>query len=145
MSSGGSDPGLTRLRVDKWLWAARFFKTRSLAKAAIEGGKVQMDGQRVKVSREIGPGDVLRIRQGWDDREVTVLAVSDQRRGAPEARLLYEESAESIARREADLVALQPGAEVPPLAARLLHHAQAGLHVLYLSTRPLPLPFTSIH
>ncbi|HBO14647.1 MAG TPA: RNA-binding protein [Halieaceae bacterium] len=114
MSSGGSDPGLTRLRVDKWLWAARFFKTRSLAKAAIEGGKVQMDGQRVKVSREIGPGDVLRIRQGWDDREVTVLAVSDQRRGAPEARLLYEESAESIARREAEAAARRAAGGITP-------------------------------
>jgi len=114
MSSGGNDPGLTRLRVDKWLWAARFFKTRSLAKAAIEGGKVQMDGQRVKVSREIGPGDVLRIRQGWDDREVTVLAVSDQRRGAPEARLLYEESAESIARREAEAAARRAAGGITP-------------------------------
>jgi len=114
MSSGGNDPGLTRLRVDKWLWAARFFKTRSLAKAAIEGGKVQMDGQRVKVSREIGPGDVLRIRQGWDDREVTVLAVSDQRRGATEARLLYEESAESIARREAEAAARRAAGGITP-------------------------------
>jgi ribosome-associated heat shock protein Hsp15 len=114
MSSGGNDPGLTRLRVDKWLWAARFFKTRSLAKAAIEGGKVQMDGQRVKVSREIGAGDVLRIRQGWDDREVTVLAVSDQRRGATEARLLYEESAESIARREAEAAARRAAGGITP-------------------------------
>ena len=102
------------MRLDKWLWAARFFKTRSLAKAAIEGGKVQMDGQRVKVSREIGPGDVLRIRQGWDDREVTVLAVSDQRRGAPEARLLYEESAESIARREAEAAARRAAGGITP-------------------------------
>jgi ribosome-associated heat shock protein Hsp15 len=114
MSSGGNDLGLTRLRVDKWLWAARFFKTRSLAKAAIEGGKVQMDGQRVKVSREIGAGDVLRIRQGWDDREVTVLAVSDQRRGATEARLLYKESAESIARREAEAEARRAAGGITP-------------------------------
>jgi ribosome-associated heat shock protein Hsp15 len=105
---------LTRLRIDKWLWAARFFKTRSLAKAAIEGGKVQMDGQRVKVSKEIAPGDVLRIRQGWDDREVTVLALSDQRRGAPEARLLYEESAESIARREAEAEARRAAGGITP-------------------------------
>jgi len=85
--------------VDKWLWAARFFKTRTLAKTAIEGGKVQIDGQRVKVSREIAPGDVLRVRQGWDEREVVVAAVSDQRRAAPIAQTLYEETQESIERR----------------------------------------------
>ncbi|MEM6773508.1 MAG: S4 domain-containing protein [Pseudomonadota bacterium] len=91
--------GALKLRVDKWLWAARFFKTRSLAKAAIEGGKVQIGGQRVKVSREIGVGDKLRIRQGWDERDVIVQALSDQRRGAPEAQLLYEETRESVERR----------------------------------------------
>ncbi len=85
--------------MDKWLWAARFFKTRTLAKTAIEGGKVQIDGQRVKVSREIAPGDVLRVRQGWDEREVVVAAVSDQRRAAPIAQTLYEETQESIERR----------------------------------------------
>ena len=89
----------SKVRVDKWLWAARFFKTRTLAKTAIEGGKVQIDGQRVKVSREIAPGDVLRIRQGWDQREVVVAAVSDQRRAAPIAQTLYEETQESIERR----------------------------------------------
>ena len=89
-----------RLRVDKWLWAARFFKTRSLAKAAIEGGRVQIGGQRIKVSRELAIGEELRIRQGWDERDVVVLALSDQRRGAPEAQLLYRETPESIARRE---------------------------------------------
>ena len=67
-----------KVRVDKWLWAARFFKTRTLAKTAIEGGKVQIDGQRLKVSREIVPGDILRVRQGWDEREIIVTAVSDQ-------------------------------------------------------------------
>lgn len=88
-----------KVRVDKWLWAARFFKTRTLAKTAIEGGKVQIDGQRLKVSREIGPGDILRVRQGWDEREIIVTAVSDQRRGAPVAQTLYEETPESMARR----------------------------------------------
>ena len=88
------------MRIDKWLWAARFFKTRTLAKTAIEGGKVQLAGQRVKVSREITAGDVLRIRQGWDERDVVVKAVSEQRRGAPIAQTLYEETTESIARRD---------------------------------------------
>lgn len=91
---------IDKVRIDKWLWAARFFKTRTLAKTAIEGGKVQLAGQRVKVSREITAGDVLRIRQGWDERDVVVKAVSEQRRGAPIAQTLYEETADSIARRE---------------------------------------------
>lgn len=84
------------LRIDKWLWAARFFKTRSLAKAAIEGGKVHIDGQRCKASKEVTVGMVLRIRQGWDEKTVEVLALSDQRRGAPEAALLYRETEESV-------------------------------------------------
>lgn len=90
----------SKLRIDKWLWAARFFKTRSLAKAAIESGKVQLDGVRVKVSREISAGDQIRVRQGWDERDIVVLAISGQRRGAPEAQMLYQETQESIARRE---------------------------------------------
>ena len=94
-----------RVRLDKWLWAARFFKTRSQAKAAVEGGKVHLGGQRVKVSREVAIGDILQIRQGWDEREVRVTGLSDQRRGAPEARLLYEESPASLARREAEAAA----------------------------------------
>lgn len=97
-----NDNQKTKLRLDKWLWAARFFKTRSLAKAAIEGGKVHLAGQRVKVSREISIGDTLQIRQGWDERVVLVQALSDQRRGAPEAQLLYSETPDSIAKREAE-------------------------------------------
>lgn len=93
-------PNVDKLRVDKWLWAARFFKTRSLAKAAIEGGKVQLAGQRIKVSREIGVGDQLRVRQGWDDVDIEVLNLSDQRRGAPEAQRLYRETEASMARRQ---------------------------------------------
>ena len=96
---------LQKLRIDKWLWASRFFKTRSLAKAAIEGGKVQWQGQRVKVSKEIAVGDNLQIRQGWDLKEVEVLALSDQRRGAPQAQTLYREHEDSVARREAEAAA----------------------------------------
>ena len=95
-----TETGDAKLRLDKWLWAARFFKTRSLAKAAIEGGKVHLEGQRVKVSKEIQVGDTLQVRQGWDERVVEVLALSDQRRGAPEAGQLYRETPESVARRE---------------------------------------------
>ncbi len=91
---------MDKLRIDKWLWAARFFKTRSLAKQSIEGGKVQLGGQRVKVSKEIGPGDLLVVRHGWDSREIEVVALSDQRRGASEASKLYRETQSSIAARE---------------------------------------------
>jgi ribosome-associated heat shock protein Hsp15 len=91
---------MIKVRLDKWLWAARFFKTRSLAKQAIEGGKVQCDGQRAKASKEIMIDTVLSIRQGWDIKEVLVIDLSDQRRGAPEAALLYEETSESIEQRK---------------------------------------------
>ena len=91
---------MDRLRIDKWLWAARFFKTRSIAKTAIEGGKVHLDGQRVKVSREIAVGETLVIKQGWDEKEVVVLGLSAQRGPAPVARELYEETAGSIEKRE---------------------------------------------
>jgi ribosome-associated heat shock protein Hsp15 len=93
---------VAKVRLDKWLWAARFFKTRSLAKAAIEGGKVHCNGDRCKSSREISVGDSLVIRQGFDEKTVLVSALSDQRRGAPEAALLYAETAESISRRAAE-------------------------------------------
>ena len=94
-----SGQGSSKIRIDKWLWAARFFKTRSLAKTAIEGGKVQLAGQKVKVSREVTPGDILRVRQGWDEREVKVIATSEQRRAAPIAQTLYEETEASVERR----------------------------------------------
>ncbi len=89
-----------RVRIDKWLWAARFFKTRNLAKQAIEGGKIHCDGQRVKASKEITVGIHLTIRQGLDEKTVLVTALSEQRRGAPEAALLYQETEESRVQRE---------------------------------------------
>tara|TARA_B110000503_G_scaffold143360_1_gene244309 strand:- start:9551 stop:9925 length:375 start_codon:yes stop_codon:yes gene_type:complete len=88
------------VRIDKWLWAARFFKTRSLAKTAIEGGKIQIDGVKAKASRQLELGAILTIRQGLDTKTVVVSALSDQRRGAPEAMLLYSETAESVVLRE---------------------------------------------
>jgi ribosome-associated heat shock protein Hsp15 len=89
-----------KIRLDKWLWAARFFKTRSLAKHAIEGGKIHCDGQRVKAAKEIRMGVTLMIRQGVDEKVVTVTALTDQRRGAPEAALLYTETEASQLLRE---------------------------------------------
>lgn len=86
----------SKVRLDKWLWAARFFKTRALAKAAIEGGKVHYEGQRSKVSKIVELGAKLTIRQGYDEKTVVIEGISDQRRGAPEAQLLYQELPESI-------------------------------------------------
>jgi ribosome-associated heat shock protein Hsp15 len=89
-----------KVRLDKWLWAARFFKTRSLAKQAIDGGKVHYNGARSKVSKEVEVGATLIIRQGWDEKEIMVEQVFAQRRGATEAQQLYQETEQSIAKRQ---------------------------------------------
>jgi ribosome-associated heat shock protein Hsp15 len=89
-----------KVRLDKWLWAARFFKTRALAKAAIESGKVHCRGERCKPGKEPRVGDEFQIRAGFDERTVVVKALSIVRRGAPEAQLLYSETRESLAKRE---------------------------------------------
>ncbi|NIR58287.1 MAG: RNA-binding protein [Gammaproteobacteria bacterium] len=91
---------LRQVRVDKWLWAARFFKTRALATAAVGGGKVHVNGERVKPSRAIREGDELRIRRGPVELVVVVRGVADRRGPAPEARRLYEETVESVRARE---------------------------------------------
>ena len=88
------------VRLDKWLWAARFFKTRSLATDAVNGGKVELNGQRPKPAKEVKVGDLLRIRVGPFVHAVTVRALSDRRGPPSAAALLFEESAESIAARE---------------------------------------------
>ncbi len=89
-----------KVRLDKWLWAARFFKTRALAKAAIEGGKVHCRGERCKPSKEPRVGEELTIRTGFDERTVTIRALAVVRRGAQEAQALYEETADSVESRE---------------------------------------------
>ncbi len=89
----------TQVRLDKWLWAARFFKTRALASQAVAGGKVQVGGLRVKSSRLVAVGDGLRIQKEQEEFGIVVRALSSQRRGASEAQLLYEETPESIAAR----------------------------------------------
>lgn len=88
------------VRLDKWLWAARFYKTRSIAKAMIEGGKVHYNGQRAKTSKNVEIGAMIKLRQGNEEKEVEVLALSDQRRGASEAQQLYRETEKSLAERE---------------------------------------------
>ena len=91
---------ISTLRIDKWLWAARFFKTRTLASDAVDTGKVKVGGERVKPARGLRIGDELFIDNGADTWEVAVLGLSDKRGAAPVARLLYAETPASIARRE---------------------------------------------
>lgn len=92
--------GPSKMRLDKWLWAARFFKTRSLATQAIVHGRVKLQGERVKPAREVGPGDLLELHAGDVDWTITVRALSMQRGPAPVAQALYEEDAASQARRQ---------------------------------------------
>ena len=87
-------------RVDKWLWAARFFRTRAKAKEAIDGGKVHINGTRAKPSKELSIGDTFELTQGWDEKVVVVKDLSDKRGAAPIAQTLYEETAESVEKRE---------------------------------------------
>ena len=89
-----------KIRLDKWVWAARFYKTRSVARDMINGGKVHYNGQRSKASKFVELGALLTIRQGDTSKEVKVKILSDQRRGAPEAQTLYEETNDSIKKRE---------------------------------------------
>ena len=104
-----------RVRLDKWLWAARFFKTRSLSADEIGKGRVQVNGHVAKASREVRPGDLIALRQGHVARTVLVRAASEQRGSATAAALLFEETAESIAAREKQALERRMNAE-PSLA-----------------------------
>ena len=119
---------LARQRLDKWLWAARFFKTRSLAAAAVQGGKVRLDGQSAKPAKEVKVGDRLEISQEDLQWTVLVLAINAQRRPAVEARLLYEESAASLARRE-QVLAQKALAPVPGSDLRGRPSKKAGRQI----------------
>jgi ribosome-associated heat shock protein Hsp15 len=107
---------LDKMRLDKWLWAARFFKTRSLATQAIEQGRVKLNGDRVKPAREVKSGDRLDIRIGEFDWMLTVRALSMQRGPAPVAQALYEEEPASHARRQQQIgdrkLAVSPAASI---------------------------------
>lgn len=89
-----------KVRLDKWLWAARFYKTRAIAKQMIDGGKVHYNGQRTKCSRVVEVGAMVQLRQGLDEKVIEIVAISDTRRGAPEAQKLYRETEDSVAKRE---------------------------------------------
>lgn len=101
MKAADKDLPTERVRLDKWLWAARFFKTRALSAEAIDKGRVSLNGQVAKASREPRVGDTLEFRQGNEWRTVTVRGLSAVRGPAPVAQQLYEETAESLARRAA--------------------------------------------
>ena len=92
---------MEKLRIDKWLWAARFYKTRTLASEEIDKGRVHLNGVAVKPAREVKAGDLLQVRHGVTIRSVVVLGVSDKRGSAPVAALLFAETPESIALRTA--------------------------------------------
>ncbi|MBQ1784090.1 MAG: heat-shock protein [Gammaproteobacteria bacterium] len=99
MTTKAAESATTRL--DKWLWAARFYKTRGLAQAMIDGGKVHYNGQRCKAARSVQLGALVYLWQGHDEREVEVIAISDKRGNATAAQQLYRETAASLARRQA--------------------------------------------
>ena len=124
-------------RIDVWLWAARFYKTRSLAKQAVVGGKVEVGGQGVKPSRMLKVGDALRLRRGEEVFEVEVRALSDVRGPAPVAQQLYAESEESVARRAAEreqrrlaATGYRPPLSKPDKRARRLIQALGDLDAL---------------
>lgn len=96
-------------RLDKWLWAARFYKTRAIAKQMIDGGKVFYNGQRTKSGKAVTVGDIITVRQGYDEKQVTVIALADKRKDATFAQTLYQETDQSIESREKISLARKQG------------------------------------
>ncbi|NOY66194.1 MAG: RNA-binding protein [Gammaproteobacteria bacterium] len=107
---------MTRLRIDIWLWAARFYKTRALAGEAVAGGKVHVNGHRVKAAKLIQPDDGLEITRGVDVFVVIINAVNNKRRPAKEAQLLYTETEQSILKREENAMQRKLVAQMHPAA-----------------------------
>ena len=108
------DNNIPSTRLDKWLWAARFFKTRAIAKQMIDGGKVFYNGQRTKSGKAVVIGDAIKIRQGFDEKEVEVIALADKRRDATFAQTLYQETANSIEVRAKNSLARKQGILLSP-------------------------------
>lgn len=98
--SSSQDDGAENVRIDKWLWAARFYKTRSLAATAVQGGKVHLNGQRIKASKTVVEGDKIEISRSQEIVQLHVLGISARRGSASVAQLLYEETQESKDRRQ---------------------------------------------
>lgn len=103
-----------KVRLDKWLWAARFYKTRSIATDMINGGKVHYNGQRCKASKAVEVGATVKLRQGYDEKVVVIQAISDKREKFAVAQNLYQETPESIQQREAETLARQSSAAFSP-------------------------------
>ncbi len=103
-----------KVRLDKWLWAARFYKTRSIATDMINGGKVHYNGQRCKASKHVEVGATVKLRQGYDEKVVTINEISAKRQNFTIAQTLYTETAESIQNREAESLARQQSAAFSP-------------------------------
>ena len=101
-SDHNSEP---KVRLDKWLWAARFYKTRALAREMVQGGKVHYNGQRSKASKIVEIGAVIKLAQGVDEKTITVLNILEKRQSAPIAQTLYQETDASIAKREENAIA----------------------------------------
>ncbi|MBA6232853.1 MULTISPECIES: ribosome-associated heat shock protein Hsp15 [unclassified Colwellia] len=104
----------TSIRLDKWLWAARFYKTRAIAKQMIDGGKVFYNGQRTKSGKAVTLGDKVVLRQSYEEREIIVLALADTRRDANFAQTLYQETDNSVAVREKNAFARKQGILLSP-------------------------------
>jgi ribosome-associated heat shock protein Hsp15 len=107
-------PENTSIRLDKWLWAARFYKTRAIAKQMIDGGKVFYNGQRSKSGKSVVLGDRIKIRQGFEEKEVIVIALADSRRDATFAQTLYQETEISCEAREKYALARKQGILLSP-------------------------------
>jgi ribosome-associated heat shock protein Hsp15 len=102
------------IRLDKWLWAARFYRTRAIAKQMIDGGKIFYNGQRTKSGKAVSIGDIIKIRQGFEEKLVTVIALADKRSDATFAQTLYQESKESKESREKNALARKQGILLSP-------------------------------
>jgi ribosome-associated heat shock protein Hsp15 len=107
-------PENSSTRLDKWLWAARFYKTRAIAKQMIDGGKVFYNGQRSKSGKAVAIGDIIKCRQGFEDKEVMIVALADKRRDANFALTLYQETTTSITSREKNALARKQGILLSP-------------------------------
>ncbi|MDG1751458.1 MAG: S4 domain-containing protein [Thalassotalea sp.] len=114
MTQGKNLTENTSTRLDKWLWAARFYKTRAIAKQMIDGGKVFYNGQRSKSGKSVAIGDIIKIRQGFEEKEVTIIALADKRKDATFAQTLYLETPSSTETREKNALARKQGILLSP-------------------------------
>lgn len=104
----------SQIRLDKWLWAARFYKTRAIAKQMIDGGKVFYNGQRTKSGKAVSIGDTIKLRQGYEEKEITIIALADKRKDAAFGQSLYCETEQSIETREKNTLARKQGILLSP-------------------------------